>query len=121
MSMHDTPPTHIVVSVRDVKVGEYLSLVLAKNVDDAQRHFLGMVREPRSPLYSFPRDYQLHIFGTFNAESGTIYPESKNRDITPYNSVEAAILDNETRKTNLDSLRARVETLERELRAALTK
>lgn len=79
--------TRLVVSIRDVKVGEYMSLVVVKNVGEAERAFQNLCMEPRSPLHRFPRDYQMHQVGTFNPESGEISGISV-KDVTPYSWID---------------------------------
>lgn len=80
-----------IVSIRDVKTGEYLSLVLVKNHLEAKRAFLGLCFEPKSPLYRFPRDYQLHVIGEFNVTLGGIVGTDHIEDITPYTEVDELV------------------------------
>lgn len=84
-----------IVSIRDVKTGEYLSLVLVKNHLEAKRAFLGLVHEPKSPLYRFPRDYHLHVIGEFNMLLGGITGTEHIEDITPYAEVDELVLKRE--------------------------
>ncbi|WNK13373.1 MAG: nonstructural protein [Microvirus sp.] len=81
----------MLVSIKDVKTGEYLGLVQAVNVNDAQRSFMALCMEPKSPLYRFPRDYQLHNLGEFDNCTGDIDGLTKIEDLTPYEFVDGLV------------------------------
>lgn len=97
----------LMVSIRDVKVGEYLGITLTKNTAEAQRHFLTLVNHEGAILNKFPRDYQLHIVGTFDTELGACCPGINVEDITPYCEVDLAlqVRDQERKNALLERLR----------------
>lgn len=88
----------LLVSIRDVKVGEYLGLVQVRNTAEAERQFMALCMDSKSPMYSFPRDFQMHQVGTFDPESGVIEP-CASVDLTPYTRVDELVARREREET----------------------
>lgn len=85
----------LVVSVRDVKVGEYRSLVQVGSRAEGEHQFMGLLIDPKSPCHRFPRDYQLHHLGNFNTITGVLEPAvDATLDITPYVLVDELVESN---------------------------
>lgn len=87
--------TKMIVSIRDVKTQEYLGLVQVKNVPEAIRQFVGLCLDPRSPMYRFPRDYQVHHLGSFDVDTGKITPLELVADLTPYTHIDELVTKRE--------------------------
>lgn len=81
----------MVIGLRDVKVGEYTAVFPLRSELEAQRVFLEGVENANSPLGRFPRDYQIHLIGMFDPETGAIVPEVPVRDVTPYSGLDELI------------------------------
>lgn len=78
----------ILLGLRDVKIGEYVTVLPLRSEAEAQRFFLDSLNNPQSQMAKYPRDYQIHILASFDPESGAVSPEAAPRDITPYSGVE---------------------------------
>lgn len=85
----------IVVSVRDVKAERYLGITLVEKQVEAQRHFLMLLREPKSPMHAFPRDYQIHEVGQFDTFTGEMEGLTTKGDLTPYHLVDEYVAKTE--------------------------
>lgn len=86
----------MVVSIRDVKTGEYLGLVQVKNQAEAERSFLSLCMDPKSPMYRFPRDYHLHLVGGFDPETGKLAGVDDGvKDLTPYTVIDELVTKRE--------------------------
>lgn len=59
-------------AIRDVKVERFFPPFVQQTQLEAQRTFLDMCRDERTPLSKHPEDYTLYEIGTFNAESGEL-------------------------------------------------
>lgn len=79
--------THI-YSLRDVKAGYYMNMVLLRNDVDAERFFLAILEDQRSPIAKFPKDYAIFWIGTFDNESGEVIPLGIPKDVTPHSAVD---------------------------------
>lgn len=65
-----------VYSIRDRKVGAYMTPFFSLNDDTAVRSFSHACENPQSLMSSYPEDYSLHCIGIFDDESGELLPES---------------------------------------------
>lgn len=61
-------------SVRDVKVERFFPPFAQRNQLEAQRTFLDMCQDHRTPISKHPEDYTLYEIGSFNPETGEIAP-----------------------------------------------
>lgn len=97
----------LIVSIRDVKLGEYLGLSLTKNTAETQRHFMTLVTQDGNAINKFPRDYQVHIVGTFDTELGALMSPQNVEDVTPYCEVDIAlqVRDQERKNALIERLR----------------
>lgn len=90
----------LIVSIKDVKLGEFLGLSLVKNVDEAHRHFLALLEQPSSRLNTHPTDYQMWRLGDMDTETGVVNPGIPG-DLTPYTEVGVFLRDRELVKGEL--------------------
>lgn len=60
--------------VRDKVAGTFGSPFMAVNDDVAKRQFAFAFKDERSLLASSPSDYELHLLGCFDQETGIIEP-----------------------------------------------
>lgn len=81
----------ILVAVRDVKIGEYQTLMVLHNQAEAKRLFLHAMSDPKSQLGKFPNDYTLHEVGLFDPETGRVTPHELLVDFTPYTEKDAVV------------------------------
>lgn len=84
----------LIVSIKDVKLGEFLGLSIVKNVEEAHRHFLEMLNAPSSRLNAYPADYQMWRLGDLDTETGVINAGIPG-DLTPYSEVGVFLRDRE--------------------------
>lgn len=80
-------------ALRDVKIGEYMNLIMLKNKEEAQRYFGMVITDQRGPCSKFPRDYAIHHLGSMDSDAGTINP-NQPVDVTPYSVVDELELKN---------------------------
>lgn len=59
-------------SVRDVKVERFFPPFAQRNQLEAQRTFLDMCGDHRTPISKHPEDYTLYEIGSFNPETGEV-------------------------------------------------
>lgn len=59
-------------AVRDVKVETFFPPFVQMNQLEAQRTFLDMCRDERTPISQHPEDYVLYEIGTFDNETGEV-------------------------------------------------
>lgn len=78
-----------VYSIRDVKAGEYLGLVLFRTEYEAHRFFLMTITDKRGPMYKFPKDYQIFQVGLFDNETGILVRSEVPKDVTPHSAVDS--------------------------------
>lgn len=84
----------VIVCIRDVKIGEYQTLMVLHNQAEAKRLFLHAMSDPKSQLGKFPHDYTLHELGLFDPETGRITVHDLVVDFTPYTERDAVIAGN---------------------------
>lgn len=61
---------HVILAVRDRKMGSYLRVFQAVTVGMAVRGFHDAVNDPQIEMAKHPDDYELWKLGTFDDESG---------------------------------------------------
>lgn len=59
-------------AVRDVKVERFFPPFVQTNQLEAQRTFLDMCKDQRTPISAHPEDYTLYEIGTFDRETGVV-------------------------------------------------
>lgn len=79
-----------VYSIRDRKIGELVNAVLLKNAAEAERFFLLVCSDQRSPVAAHPKDYEILELGGIDSETGVIVP-AHPRDVTPHSAVDSII------------------------------
>lgn len=81
-------------SLRDVKAGYYMNVVLLRTNVDAERFFIAILEDKRSPIAKFPKDYAIYHMGTLNITSGELTPRGIPLDVTPHSAVDQIMADN---------------------------
>lgn len=81
-----------VYSIRDIKAGEYLGLVLFGTESEAQRFYLLTITDRRGTMWKFPRDYAIHEVGVFDVQTGVVRRrEPVPGDVTPYSAIDSFV------------------------------
>lgn len=80
-----------IYSIRDVKAGEYLGLVIFRNEAEAQRFYLQTVTDKRGHMWKFPRDYAIYELGGVDVVSGVIERAPVPKDVTPYSVIDSFV------------------------------
>lgn len=83
--------TAMLYSLRDIKAGYYMNMFILRGAVDAQRTFIAIVEDNRSPIAKHPKDYAIYEMGAIDVESGEITPLKIPKDVTPHSEVEAVI------------------------------
>jgi len=79
-----------IYAIRDRKIGELLNAVLLKNAAEAERFYLLVCSDQRSPVAAHPKDYEILELGGIDSETGVIVP-GHPKDVTPHSAVDAII------------------------------
>lgn len=80
-----------IYSLRDVKAGYYMNMVILRNAVEAARFFLAIIEDKRSPIAKYPKDYAIFEMAQFNQTTGHITPLTHPLDVTPHSEVDSAI------------------------------
>lgn len=65
-----------VYSIRDKKLGAYMTPFYSHNNETAQRSFEHASKNEQSPMFTHPTDYELYKLADFCDESGSVTPLS---------------------------------------------
>jgi len=92
-----------IFALRDVKISEYMNLIILKNKEEAERYYGMVVTDTRGPCSKHPRDYGIHHLGTIDTDTGIIMPIGAPKDVTPYNMLDAMELEKKGAKNGTPS------------------
>lgn len=65
-----------IYAIYDRKALYYLPIFVAQTDADAERVFVGVVRDSDTPVAQYPAEFDLHRLGTLNLVTGYIEPEA---------------------------------------------
>lgn len=87
-----------IYGVKDVKINEILNVIMLKNAAEAERFFIMLVQDPRSPHHKAPKDYIIMELAAIDSETGELARGKIPRDVTPHSIVDMELTKRETKE-----------------------
>lgn len=88
-------------SIRDSKSEVFNTPWFAKTHGEAERNFLALTNDQQSMVAKYPEDFDLYHVGTYDDQTGKLYPLE-----TPQHIVKAVMVKPATAQSNVQALNA---------------
>lgn len=79
-----------IFSIKDIKSETYLPLFQARTNPEAIRMFAGSIKNSGTMISDYPSDFELHLLGTFDPETGVITPRELPQPLANGGSLKIA-------------------------------